>query len=178
MSEPEFKPKSNSKSLSLKHYSLLHLSTVIQTHTFFQNILDSKAISSLKYHLAYWSIFPSSGLSSCVKPSAYFLLSFSLFKVCHSPLRWQAEGWWWEGGDRKFTNRRGCQEWTGRGSQRTHLGDDSPAVSAYVQLVCLHVHADLTQLLGRRDSLTQECRRMGCGRSIPYTLILGSLLHT
>lgn len=136
MSESEFKSKSTSKSLSLKHYSLLHLIEVIQTHTFFQNILETEASSSLKYHLANWGIFPSLELSSCINPSAYFILSFSLFKFCHSPLRWQAEGWWWEGGDRKCRDRRGCQEWTERGSQRTHLGDGSPAVSAYVQLVC------------------------------------------
>ena len=48
----EFKPKSKSKSLSLNHYTLLHLRKVTQTHTFFQVILDSKVISRFKYHLA------------------------------------------------------------------------------------------------------------------------------
>lgn len=114
---------------------------VIQTHIFFQKHSRQQGhfktqvppgnLSHLSKFLA--QLIYKSPLSITSSPSHFF-------KVCHSPLRWQAEGWWWECGNIKFINRRGCQEWTRRGSQRTHVGESSPScfsICANYRCVCI-----------------------------------------
>lgn len=137
----EFKPKLNSKSLSLNHYTLLHLWKVAQTHTFSQDTVGSKVTSRFKYHLAKWSIALSSECSSFIIPSEHYFLLFSLFKVCHSPLRWQAEGWWW---DRVLqSSLTGAAARSGReGAPRGCTWETvAPAVSAYVEVIGTPAHA-------------------------------------
>lgn len=139
MSEPGLKPNSDSKSLSLKYYTLLPPRKVIQTHTSSQNILDSEVIFKTQTPPGNFSHLFKFLAQLIYNPLWVFLTHFLTFKVCHSPPRWQAEGWWWECGNKKFINRRGCQEWTGSSSQRRIWEGSSPScfsICANQQCVC------------------------------------------